>query len=193
MTLGIDPASPDRLADVLAVLGQPGEPSECWCQFHRCPDQDTWTTRTPGQNRADLEALVSSARLPGLVAGEDGRPVGWCAVAPLAELDRVTASPFVSGLRQPDDGLADRWAVTCFVVVPEARGRGVARALLDASVDHAQERGASALEGYPLDLATSPPDVADRMYAGSLSTFLGAGFEEVARLGPHNALVLRPL
>ena len=191
MTLGIVAASGDRLADVLAVLDQPGEPSECWCQFHRCADQATWTTRTPDRNRADLERLVASGRTPGLLAAEDGRPVGWCAVAPVAELDRISSSPFVAGLRSPDEELTDRWSVTCFVVAPAARGRGVSRSLLHAAVEHARTEGASAVEAYPVDLSTSPPEADDRLFAGTLTTFLAAGFQEVARLGPHNAIVVR--
>jgi hypothetical protein len=53
----------------------------------------------------------------------------------------------------------------------------------------AREAGADAVEGYPVDLSTSPPEAAERLYAGSLTTFLARGFTQVARLGPHNVLV----
>ena len=42
------------------------------------------------------------------------------------------------------------WAVTCFVTRAGFRKRGVSRALARAAVDFARERGARAVEGYPM-------------------------------------------
>jgi ribosomal protein S18 acetylase RimI-like enzyme len=50
-------------------------------------------------------------------------------------------------------------------VVPELRGRGIGRALLEAAMDHARERGAAHIE-----LTTSEDDVAAR------SLYASAGF-----------------
>ena len=136
-----------------------------------------------------MRELVEAAAEPGLVAYADEQPVGWCSVAPLARFRRMTSSPFIAAVRPEGQDLDGRWAVTCFVVASEARGSGVAARLLDGAVAHAGDGGAAAIEGYPVDLATSPPEASERLYSGSLSTFLNRGFTEVARLGPHNALV----
>jgi GNAT superfamily N-acetyltransferase len=42
------------------------------------------------------------------------------------------------------------WAVTCFVTRKGFRRRGISRALARATIDFARERGARALEGYPM-------------------------------------------
>ncbi|WP_442914462.1 GNAT family N-acetyltransferase [Kribbella sp. NBC_01484] len=62
---------------------------------------------------------------------------------------RTTAG--LNGLRQygPTPGDHDVFAVTCFYVDREARGTGVASALLDAAIDHARQQGAVALDAFP--------------------------------------------
>ena len=62
-------------------------------------------------------------------------------------------------------------------VVPERRGRGLGRALLEAAMDHARERGA----GH-IDLGTSEDDVAARaLYESAGFTNLDGG-DEGARM-----------
>ena len=77
-----------------------------------------------------------------------------------------------------DDGV---WAVTCFVTRTGFRRRGVSRALARAAVDFARERGARAVEGYPLILQPGKKAVWGELYVGSPSIFADAGFAEVSR------------
>lgn len=186
----IVPASPDCEAGIVSVLDQPGESSHCWCQFHRW-SADLWSSREPRENREDLVNLVRDGREPGLLALSGEKAVGWAAVAPLAELDRLTTSPFLPQLRPDGDDLDARWSITCFVVLAQARGRGVVRQLVAESVTFARSRGATSIEAYPVDVATQAPQLSERLYSGTLPVFLDAGFVEVARLGPYNALVVR--
>jgi len=68
----------------------------------------------------------------------------------------------------------DTWEVTYLGVVPEARGRGYGRAILDEGLALAKRSGRSAIE-IGVDVANVP---ARRLY-------LGRGFEEVRRFGVH--------
>ena len=73
------------------------------------------------------------------------------------------------------------WAVTCFVTRAGFRRRGVSRALARAAVDFARERGARALEGYPM--IPQPGQVItllSELHVGSRSIFEDAGFTEVS-------------
>jgi len=71
------------------------------------------------------------------------------------------------------------WSIPCFFVARGWRGQGVARRLLAAAVAQARRRGAPAVEGYPVD---SPRPLAGAwLYPGAFSTFVKAGFTEVAR------------
>ncbi|QIK76135.1 GNAT family N-acetyltransferase [Nocardioides piscis] len=174
----------------MSLLDQLGESSHCWCQFHRC-SADLWSSRETRDNREALVNLVRDGREPGLLTLSGERAVGWAAVAPLAELDRLTASPFLPQLRPDCDDLDTRWSITCFVVLAQARGTGLVRQLVAESVTFARSRGATSIEAYPVDVTTQAPQLSERLYSGTLPVFLSAGFVEVARLGPYNALVVR--
>jgi GNAT superfamily N-acetyltransferase len=77
-----------------------------------------------------------------------------------------------------DDGV---WAVTCFVTRTGFRRRGVSRALARAAVDFARDRGARAVEGYPI-ITTPGQEIAwGEVQVGSRSIFATAGFAEVSR------------
>ena len=56
------------------------------------------------------------------------------------------------------------------------RRRGVSRALARAAVDFARERGARALEGYPMITEKGKEITWGELYRGSRSIFEAAGF-----------------
>ena len=192
MAIEVLPASADRWADVERVMQTPGDPEECWCQVFRVPRED-WDARGTEQNRDDLHALVTAGVRPGLVAYDDGEPVGWCSVAPLEQFVRLAASPYIAAARPDGDDLDGRWAVTCFVVTEAARGTGLVDVLLEAAVSFARAQGATAVEGIPLDVAAATEVTPDHLFGGTLSAFEGAGFEPGERLGPDRVLAVRRL
>jgi GNAT superfamily N-acetyltransferase len=71
--------------------------------------------------------------------------------------------------------------VTCFVTRAGFRRRGVSRALARAAVDFAHERGARALEGYPMLTEPGKEITWGELHVGSRSIFADAGFAEVSR------------
>jgi GNAT superfamily N-acetyltransferase len=83
------------------------------------------------------------------------------------------------------------WSILCFYIHAKHRGQGVARALLDAAIPFAAERGAPVLEAYPH--LVDAPITDGSLFVGTLSMFLDAGFEEVVRPQPHRAYVRRKL
>lgn len=70
------------------------------------------------------------------------------------------------------------WAVTCFVTRVGFRKRGISRALAVAAVGFARERGASALEGYPI---VTKNVISEELHVGTVGVFVDAGFTEVSR------------
>ncbi len=122
-----------------------------------------------------------SGTTSGLVAYLDGEPAGWCAVEPRTAYVRLLRKRIVWAGRaedKTDDGV---WAVTCFVTRTGFRRRGVSRALARAAVDFARERGARALEGYPMLTEPGQEITWSELHAGSRSIFAAAGFAEVSR------------
>jgi GNAT superfamily N-acetyltransferase len=182
----IVPLTLDRWDDVAALFGECGDPKTCWCMFWRVHSKE-WSFANPTESREGLHALVHDARdpAPGLLAYEDGRPVGWVSVGPRADYRRLVHSRIRPAV---DDRPV--WSIVCFVVSRSARRRGLTSLLLDAAVVYARDHGAPALEAYPVRPA------ADRIpaavgYTGLLSTFEAAGFEVVREIDSPGATVQR--
>ncbi len=72
------------------------------------------------------------------------------------------------------------WAVTCFVTRAGFRRRGVSTRLAAAAVDFARDRGARAIEGYPM-IVHRGAIAWDELLVGTRSIFAAAGFTEVIR------------
>jgi GNAT superfamily N-acetyltransferase len=124
-----------------------------------------------------MRALVRDGREPGLLAYDDGAPVGWVAVAPREEYGQLLRSR-VYAPRDEDDGV---WSIVCFYVDPRAKRQGVARALLKAAVERAFARGATAVEALPHEKGD---------YMGWPKLFAEAGFEPL-RVAGKRTLVRR--
>jgi len=71
--------------------------------------------------------------------------------------------------------------VTCFVTRTGFRRRGISRALAHAAVDFARQRGARAVEGYPMITQPEQEIMMGEFHVGSRSIFAAAGFAEVSR------------
>jgi GNAT superfamily N-acetyltransferase len=120
----------------------------------------------------------------------DGEPVGWCAVEPRTSypgLLRVYRVPWQG--RDEDRADDTVWAVTCFVVRAGYRRRGISYALARAAVDFARERGARALEGYPMLTEPGKEIAWGELHVGSRSVFEAAGLTEVAHPTPRRVVM----
>jgi GNAT superfamily N-acetyltransferase len=175
-TLEIVPVTPARWPQLVELFGPRGACAGCWCMWPRLPSAEYRAQRP--RNRQALERLVKSGDPPGLLAFENGRPVGWAAVAPRAVYRRLERSRVMAPV---DDQPV--WSVPCFFVAGTHRRRGVTVQLLRAACAFAAQRGARIVEGYPIDSAGSAlaPTFA---WHGLAATFRAAGFHEVARRSP---------
>jgi len=79
--------------------------------------------------------------------------------------------------------------VTCFVTRVGFRRRGISRALARAAVDFARERGARALEGYPMITNPGQEISWGELHVGSRSIFAAAGFAEVSHPTPRRVVM----
>lgn len=172
----IHPATPDRWADLLTLLGRDDEHG-CYCQYWRLSAGDY----NRADHRASLRASLDAALAPGLIAYLGEEPVGWCSVGPRPDYERLVRSRTIPAL---DDRLV--WSIVCFQVRVGYRRRGVARALLAAAIEFAREHGAPAVEGYPIDTEGQRVDVGFA-YVGTTSMFEAAGFERIVETDARSA------
>jgi GNAT superfamily N-acetyltransferase len=73
------------------------------------------------------------------------------------------------------------WAVTCLVIRKGFRGRGLTYPLARATVDFARQRGARALEAYPMITQPGKQITWGELHVGAAQVFEDAGFVEVSR------------
>ena len=180
------PASRDRFDDVDHALTGGGDGAACWCQWWMVRAKD-FDAMTRDERRERLKGDLDAVPVSGLIAYVDDVPAGWVKVSARTAQPRLALTRNFQQSPEPFDD-ASVWAVTCFVVRKEFRRQGVSAALLDAAVGHARAHRARVVEGYPIDTTVSTASSND-LYHGALSTFLDAGFREVARPTPARPIV----
>ncbi|NBH03734.1 GNAT family N-acetyltransferase [Amycolatopsis sp. SID8362] len=178
--LTVRPVDQVAWTDLQAIFGDRGDPARCRCQYFKDTPAE-WRSGTP-EERAERLREQTSERATGIVAFLDGEPAGWCAVEPRTAYRRLLKSRVVWDGRDEDPADDGVWAVTCFVTRKGFRRRGVSAALAKAAVDFARERGAKAVEGYPIVVEAGEKLAwPGELFVGTRKTFADAGFEEVSR------------
>jgi GNAT superfamily N-acetyltransferase len=178
--------------DLQAIFGARGAGAWCQCQRYKLRPREAFA-KFPVEERALRLRQQTDCGHPesdttsGLVAYLDGQPVGWCAVE-----QRSAYEGLVRNARVPWDGRSEEkaddtvWAVTCLFTRTGFRKRGVSRALARAAVDFARERGARAVEAYPI---VTKDVIAEELHVGTPATFEAAGLTEVSRPTPRRVVM----
>jgi GNAT superfamily N-acetyltransferase len=141
--------------------------SSCYCQcFYEDHSRIVWAARTAAENRGCANQRIVRGEMQGLLAYCDGQVIGWCNAAPRRLLHALDAEPIAN---QEQVG-----TILCFLVAPNARGRGVATALLNAACGHLEAQGLRWVEANPRPRARG----AAENHFGPLAMYLAAGFTE---------------
>ena len=180
----IVPANEASWEDLQAIFGTTDYAGRCQCQRFKVAGW-IWRDSTQEERTAMLRAQTAcgdpnAAATSGLVAYVDGEPVGWVAVEPRTAYPKLRTSRIPWSGRaedKTDDGI---WAVTCFVVRKGYRGRGLTYPLARATIDFARERGARALEAYPMITQPGKEITWGELHVGARQVFEDAGFAEVS-------------
>jgi GNAT superfamily N-acetyltransferase len=80
------------------------------------------------------------------------------------------------------------WSLACFFIRRDLRGQGLTKQIIEAAVQHAEKRGATVIEAYPVD-----PSSPSYRFMGYVQTFVSAGFYEVGRAGTRRHVLRREL
>ena len=178
------PANMASWEDLQTIFGSRGAAAGCQCQRYKLAPRESFGS-FPAEERADRLRQQTDCGHPesdttsGLVAYIDGEPVGWCAVEPRSAytgLARVFKIPWEG--RDEDKADSSVWAVTCLVTRKGFRKRGISRALARVAADFARERGARAIEGYPI---VTKDVLTEELHVGTISVFADAGFAKVSQ------------
>jgi GNAT superfamily N-acetyltransferase len=181
----IVPANEASWDDLRAIFGNRGYAAYCQCQKNKLHSWAEWRSLQVAGRMERLRVEThcgypSASTTSGLVAYLDGEPAGWCAVEPRTAYPRLLRTTIPWKGRDEDPSDEGVWSVTCFATRAGFRRRGVMRPLARATVEFARQRGARALEGYPM-LTDPGQDVTwGELNVGSRSVFADAGFVEVS-------------
>ena len=178
------PLTPERWADFEKLFGPRGACAGCWCMYWRLT-RSQHDQQQGELNRRGIKALVDSGNIPGILAYVDDEPVGWCSIAPRQEFATLARSRI---LKPVDDQPV--WSVVCFFVTRKYRRQGLTIQLLNAAVEYSASKGATIIEGYPVEPKEGKaPDVF--VFTGLSSAFKQAGFKEVLRRSETRPIMRR--
>jgi GNAT superfamily N-acetyltransferase len=174
LTLEFQPLTRDRWSDFEELFGTHGAYGGCWCMWWRLTRREFDELRGEG-NRQGMKGIVESGEVPGILAYYEGRPIGWCSVAPRESYGSLERSPVLKRLDN-----APVWSIVCFFVAKSYRGQGVAEALIRGAVEYVRSQGGMVVEAYPTQpRGTRLAPVSS--YMGLPAMFERAGFVECAR------------
>jgi GNAT superfamily N-acetyltransferase len=129
-----------------------------------------------------MKRLVDSGEVPGVLAYEDGEPVGWCSVAPRESFESLNRSRV---LKRLDDEPV--WSIVCMFLARSHRNRGLTTALIEGAVEHVRASGGRIVEAYPTRPRGKKLEAVSS-FMGVPASFERAGFSECAR--PSEAKVV---
>ena len=186
------PANRATAEDLQLIFGTRGPGATCQCQRYKLHPKESFASVPVEERQQRLRDQTDcghprSSRTSGLVGYLGDEPVGWCAVEPRPAYEglvRVFRVPWDGRDEDRDD--AGVWAITCLFTRAGYRRREVSHAMAKAAVTFAQERGAAAVEAYPM---VSGATLAEELHVGSLATFRDAGMAEVHRPTPRRAVM----
>jgi len=158
-----------RWPDLQRLFESRGGPKNCWCMVWRGQPEDR---KDKASKKAAIERMVRADVPIGLLGYLSDQPVAWCSIAPrrtYRELGGIVRAG------EPEESV---WSLVCFYISRELREQGMMKQLLHAAVGHARQRGACAVEAYPVD-----PDSPSYRFMGFIPAFAAYGFVEVGLAG----------
>lgn len=170
--LRFSPVTPECLSDLKRFSTEHGKFGYCSCMRWRMTSSQ-FRNSTREKRIEALNAMASSGEAVGVLAYDEDRPIGWCSIAPrssYAALERYRA------LTPIDDEPV--WSVVCLFIDSQYRKQGLTLSLLQAAIKYAASKGATIVEGYPVE-----PTAPSYTYMGSPNTFLRGSFTDVTPPG----------
>ena len=182
--LSFEPLSTTRWKSLLKLFGEKGACGGCWCMTWRLVSKE-YEKNKGAHNRELFYQLVKNKEPLGVIAFEDGKPIGWCSISPGEKLIRLENSKL---FKRIDD--TPVWSITCLFIKKEYRKKGISSMLIKEASIYAFLKGAKVIEAYPVISIKNKmiPDVF--AYYGLENAFKKAGFKKVKQAS-ENRLIMR--
>ena len=171
-----------RWNDFETLFGERGACGGCWCMSWRLARSGFEKLKGQGNKNA-MKRLVRNNEQIGMIAYSDGKPIGWCAVAPREHFIKLENARV---LKRIDDQPV--WSITCFFINKEFRRKGISVELLKSVIAFCRENGVEIIEAYPI-IPYSKNMPAAFAWTGILSSFSKAGFTVAKRWSKARPIV----
>jgi GNAT superfamily N-acetyltransferase len=153
----------------------------CYCRFPFIDHgREEWDDQAAEKNRAGTAVRIARRGMQGYLARAEGKVVGWCNAGP----SRLYPPGNLGGAALTGERIGH---ILCFVVAPDWRRRGVARALLGAACDGLKIQGMTHVQANPRPDAATPA----AHHCGPLALYLEAGFTIHAEDADDGSLFVR--
>jgi len=180
LKLRFQPLIAERWKDFEKLFGDNGACGGCWCMWWRLK-RSQYEKQKGGGNKKAIKKIINFGTIPGIIAYDGSKPIGWCAVEPRENYSLLENSRV---LKRIDDEKV--WSVVCFFIDKKYRKMGVTEKLLESALKHAKKNKAKIVEGYPIDSENTPSVFA---WTGFASAFKKVGFKEVHRGSPTRPIM----
>ena len=189
----IVPANRASFEDLQAILGPRGAAARCQCQYFRMTPAE-WSASRRDERAARFREQTAcgqprSRSTSGLVAYA-GRRAGRGARSARGPSTCTCGAAGWSGPGGPRTVMTTASGRSrALSRGPGSGWRGISAALAAAAVDFARDRGARAIEGYPMITRPGQQITWGELYVGSRSVFADAGFAEVTHPTPRRCVM----
>jgi GNAT superfamily N-acetyltransferase len=168
------PVTKENWKDFEDLFGEKGACAGCWCMLWRLRRREYDSSRGSG-NKKKMKSLVNAGIVPGILAYDNDKPVGWCSVAPREDFPVLENSRVMKRI-----DVKPVWSIVCFFINKEYRKKGLSVELLTAAIKYVKNNKGKILEGYPVE--PKKGKTADVFaWTGLASAFRKAGFKEIIR------------
>ena len=168
------PVTKENWEDFENLFGEKGACAGCWCMLWRLRRKEYDRLRGAG-NKRKMKSLVYAGIVPGILAYDKDKPIGWCSVAPREDFPVLENSRV---MKRIDDKPV--WSVVCFFINKDYRKKGLSVELLSAAKSFVKNNKGKIIEGYPVEPKSGK--TADVFaWTGLASAFRKAGFKEILR------------
>ena len=144
MTIETKRLRPELWKDLENLFGQNGACGGCWCMSWRRTKGENWEDMKGYPNKKRFKRLVVSGMAHGVLAYDEGEPIGWCSFDRRQDYSKLDRSPSLKC-----DDSAEVWSIPCFFIKKDYRGQGVGTLLLSEAVKAIKDLGGKIAEGYP--------------------------------------------
>jgi GNAT superfamily N-acetyltransferase len=168
------PVTRENWKDFENLFGEKGACAGCWCMYWRMKRSKYDAMRGAG-TKMKMKELIHKGIVPGILAYEANKPIGWCSVAPREDFPVLDNSRILNRIDN-----RPVWSIVCFFINRHYRKKGLSIDLINSAKEYVKAKKGKIIEGYPVEPKSGK--TADVFaWTGLSSAFKKAKFKEVAR------------